>query len=838
MVDASAAKTNGGRQVRFVTDAACQVEVLDVVLSPNGDDSFASTATELRSLGYTSPSRKYLLWMDANLYCGMAESHIDERPGPDNASNVGDRGLVARVDEGCWGWNSGHSTEAHELVHMLGAVVPSAPSYSGGGHCTDEHDTMCYPDGAGRPMRDVCSRWHEALLDCGDDDYFSTAPPAGSYLATHWNSADNAFLARTAPKPTWPMVGVVSPGDGAATVRWAPPRFTGGQPITGYLVTAEPGGTTVGVGPTATSAVVPRLANGTSYRFTVRAYSANGAGISALAGPVTPGRLGVALLAGRGSPSDGVSDGGPATMAGLEPRWLAAAADGTTYVSDRSRVRRIAVDGTISTVAGDGTDGFTGDGGPASAARLNDTQGLAVGASGELYVADAGNDRIRRVSADGVITTVAGGGMSTAASGPATDASLPRPEGLAVDAAGSLYVSSPQSGQVRVVDPTGTMSLLASGLGSPAGLAVAGSSLYVAAPATGQVQKVDLVTREVSTFAGTGAPGFSGDGGRAAAAQLWPTSVAVNGQGVVYVGDTLNDRIRRIDTSGRIDTIAGQGTSGSFGDGGPAAAASLAQPTGLAVAPSGDVEFVEPGSRLVRSLLVLSPEVPPTTATPVEPNAPAEVVAVAGFGSAVVRWRPATNGGSPITGYRLTASPGGQSIDVPAIAETAAVGGLPYGTASTFTVSAATLVGRSAPSAPSAPVVPLIPAYVALSPARLADTRAGAPTTDGTTAGGGPVGPGASLSLQVTGRGGVPPTGVGAVVLNITATGSTTGGFLTVHPTGQQRPLASNLNFGPGQTIPNLVIAKVGAGGQVTIYNDTGSTNLIADVAGWFPAVP
>jgi len=130
------------------------------------------------------------------------------------------------------------------------------------------------------------------------------------------------------------------------------------------------------------------------------------------------------------------------------------------------------------------------------------------------------------------------------------------------------------------------------------------------------------------------------------------------------------------------------------------------------------------------------------------------------------------------------------------------------------------------------------PAFTPLTPSRLLDSRPGGTTLDGQGGGPGALGPGATRTLQVTGRGGVPATGVGAVVLNITATGPTAGGYLTVHPTGQPRPNASNLNFGPGQTIPNLVIAKVGIGGQVSIYNDTGSTHLIADVAGWFSAGP
>jgi len=125
--------------------------------------------------------------------------------------------------------------------------------------------------------------------------------------------------------------------------------------------------------------------------------------------------------------------------------------------------------------------------------------------------------------------------------------------------------------------------------------------------------------------------------------------------------------------------------------------------------------------------------------------------------------------------------------------------------------------------------------YNALSPARLADTRPGQMTVDGAFAGGGAVPGGSTANLTVTGRGGVPATGVGAVVLNVTAVDPTTPSYLTVWPAGETRPNASNLNFAAGQTIPNLVIAKVGANGQVSIYNNAGATHLVVDVAGWFP---
>ncbi|MEO5679062.1 MAG: hypothetical protein ABIS47_05265, partial [Acidimicrobiales bacterium] len=125
-------------------------------------------------------------------------------------------------------------------------------------------------------------------------------------------------------------------------------------------------------------------------------------------------------------------------------------------------------------------------------------------------------------------------------------------------------------------------------------------------------------------------------------------------------------------------------------------------------------------------------------------------------------------------------------------------------------------------------------AYNALPAARLMDTRPGAPTTDGIASGTGPLAPGATRTLTVTGRGGVPATGVGAVVINMAVTGTTAPSFLTVFPTGWPQPNASSLNFGAGQTIANLVIAKVGSNGQISITNFSGSTQVIGDVAGWF----
>ncbi|MFN8104406.1 MAG: hypothetical protein U0U69_08085 [Acidimicrobiia bacterium] len=187
----SAAATGGTRHVRFVTGAGCVADVSHVVLSPTGDDNFANTTNELNSRGFNRSDRKYLVWVDANVYCGIANINNDDRKVAANLNNSGPD--YARADAGCWG---GH-TEAHELTHTLGGVQLSAPHTSGGYHCVDEYDVMCYSDSPNYPaMQYLCTpSSYESLLDCNHDDYFHTNPPAGNYLATHWNAADNAFLA-------------------------------------------------------------------------------------------------------------------------------------------------------------------------------------------------------------------------------------------------------------------------------------------------------------------------------------------------------------------------------------------------------------------------------------------------------------------------------------------------------------------------------------------------------------------------------------------------------------------------------------------------------------------
>jgi hypothetical protein len=237
---ASAAETGGGRRVRFVTDAACRLSIAHVTLSTKGDDTFSKTVSELRLQGLGRSDRKYLVWMDApGPYCGIAQQYADDAPGPANLNDGSPSvpGMVARIDASCWG-GAGTPVEAHELMHTLGGVQSSAPHASPAGHCTDEADAMCYDDDGAGPVTtaSVCPAAHERLFDCGHDDYFDTAPPAGAYLATHWNAATSRFLE------------VVPAGGGrdkALTLEASKPRVRPGSKVR-LIATLEPCFGTVG----------------------------------------------------------------------------------------------------------------------------------------------------------------------------------------------------------------------------------------------------------------------------------------------------------------------------------------------------------------------------------------------------------------------------------------------------------------------------------------------------------------------------------------------------------------------------------------------------------------
>jgi len=275
--------------------------------------------------------------------------------------------------------------------------------------------------------------------------------------------------------------------------------------------------------------------------------------------------------------------------------------------------------GTITSVAGTGKAGFGGDGGPAARATLCDPQGLAIGHDGTLYIADSGNNRVRRVNSDGTITTVAGSGRDGFGGdgGWATKAPLSHPDGLAVSPDGSLYIADWGNRRVRRVDPAGTITTVAGtgkdGFGGDRGPAIAATlsdpcrlavgldgSLYMADSRNDRVRRVDA-RGTITTVAGNGRVGFGLDGSQATKAPLsYPRGCAVGLDGTLYVADTGNSRVRRVDPGGTITTVAGTGEAGLGGDGGPAAEAMLNSPQDLTIGTDGSLYIADCSNHRVR----------------------------------------------------------------------------------------------------------------------------------------------------------------------------------------------------------------------------------------------
>ena len=308
-----------------------------------------------------------------------------------------------------------------------------------------------------------------------------------------------------------------------------------------------------------------------------------------------------------GSGIDGhTGDGGPALAAAINhPRGIAFLRDGSFVFAEpfANTVRRVTSDGTITTIAGTGEAGYSGDGGLATAARLFLAHGVAQLPDGSLLVADAGNNRIRRI-ADGIITTVAGtGGRGFSGDGgPAVAATIDNPRGVAVLPGGGFLIPDTDNHRVRRVDVNGTITTVA-GMGTPGFSGDGGAAVDaqlrrpfgVAPTADGGFLIVDVgnqrirrVSREgvITTVAGTGVNGFSGDAGPATAAELdSPHNVAVLPDGGFLIADTFNNRVRRVSPTSVITTVAGTGVAG-FSDGdGSAATAELDLPKALAVLP-------------------------------------------------------------------------------------------------------------------------------------------------------------------------------------------------------------------------------------------------------------
>ena len=304
-------------------------------------------------------------------------------------------------------------------------------------------------------------------------------------------------------------------------------------------------------------------------------------------------------------------DGVPATSTSLtSPIGVAADAGGNVYIAERNafRIRKVSPAGIITTIAGNGLTGFSGDGGPATAATMNRPYGVAVDKYGNVYFADFGNDRVRRIDTSGIITTVAGNGlMSVNTSGiPATAVSLYQPVGIAVDDSGCIYIAESAGECVQKVSATGIITTIAccgsasspadggpataANLHSPYSVAVdKEGNVYVGEDAGSRVRKISP-DGIIHRFAGTGTPASGGDNGPASAASLNRClGIAVDTIGNVYISDGDNNSIRKVDKLGIINTIAGIGTAGFYGDDGPAIDAELSTPVGLAFDKAGNL---------------------------------------------------------------------------------------------------------------------------------------------------------------------------------------------------------------------------------------------------------
>lgn len=304
-------------------------------------------------------------------------------------------------------------------------------------------------------------------------------------------------------------------------------------------------------------------------------------------------------------------DGGPATAATMDGQnSIAFDAAGNLYITDggmANRIRVVNTAGIINTFAGNGTMGFSGDGGPATAAETGVPYGIAADIFGNVYFADNMYNVLRKVNASGIISSITGMGLGFSGDGgPATAASLNAPYGVAVDPAGNVYFSDYNNRRVRKINTSGIISTVAgngtyaatgdgspatvAGLMTPQGIAVDGfGNIYIADKYSERVRKVNTAGF-ISTIAGTGTGGYSGDGGAATAAQLHnPCAVAIDNAGDVFIADDSSSRIRMIDPTGIITTIAGYGGFGTGGDGGPATATQFNNIYSLAIDAMGNV---------------------------------------------------------------------------------------------------------------------------------------------------------------------------------------------------------------------------------------------------------
>jgi len=343
------------------------------------------------------------------------------------------------------------------------------------------------------------------------------------------------------------------------------------------------------------------------------------------AGTITTAAGIQAIFLGNNGPASGVTLG--------PPSGAVADAAGNIYFADtgNSVVHKISSNGTISIVAGTGFSGYGGDNGPATSALLSEPAAVAVDAQGNLYIADTSNNNVRKVDVHGIITTFAGVYTSyprapaSGDNGPATSAMLCSPQGISADAGGNVYIADTcdlRGGGIRKVNTAGIITTVAGngtyGSGSsgdngpavdaqllqPTGVTTdAAGNIYFAEFGNNRIRKVAASTGIITTVAGNGTQGYSGDNGPATSASLaLPASVAVDQNGNLYIADSLNNRIRKVDGNGVITSVAGNGVAGYAGDNGPASSAQLSLPRGVSLDAKGNLLIADYGNFVIRQV--------------------------------------------------------------------------------------------------------------------------------------------------------------------------------------------------------------------------------------------
>jgi sugar lactone lactonase YvrE len=428
------------------------------------------------------------------------------------------------------------SMQIREVTVSTGFINAVA---GGGTGCPGQTDSI--GDGCWATKAEL---WAEGVaVDSSDDIFIADSPPDDIY---NENNPYNAIREVTdmygTPAPVFGFINTVA-GNGTF-------MFTGNRIPAGNAVLNRPSG--------AASDSAGNIYIADTENCVVRQVSAASGIITTFAG--TPASCGYG------------GDGGPATSGALSGPSKVAVYAGNVYIADTYNgvIREVDATGVITTIAGTpGVAGYGGDGGPATSAYLNGPCGVAVDSSGNVYIADADNNRIREVSG-GIIQTVAGNGTAgySGDGGAATGAELDSPEDVAVDASGNLFIADPGNSRVR---------------------------------------RVDASTGIITTVAGNGTFGFRGDGSAATSASLnFPIGVAVDPAGDVLIADTFNNRIRWVDGQGIIHTLAGNGSFGFSGDGGPGTSAMLAGPSGVGVDPSGNIYIADTMNSRIRMVNALA----------------------------------------------------------------------------------------------------------------------------------------------------------------------------------------------------------------------------------------